>query len=107
MDIGFIGLGNMGFHMARRLIEAGHTVIALDTRREALDRIVALGGQPVASPKDVADRAETVKKGLASECGLGAEGERAHDIEPRAYTGIEQYGRAPADLRNDGWQHVD
>ena len=23
MDIGFIGLGNMGFPMARRLIEAG------------------------------------------------------------------------------------
>src|SRR6266446_1764129 len=36
MDIGFIGLGNMGFHMARRLIEAGHTVIALDTRKEVL-----------------------------------------------------------------------
>ena len=24
MDIGFIGLGQMGQHMARRLIEAGH-----------------------------------------------------------------------------------
>jgi 3-hydroxyisobutyrate dehydrogenase-like beta-hydroxyacid dehydrogenase len=36
MDIGFIGLGNMGFHMARRLLEAGHTVIALDTRKEVL-----------------------------------------------------------------------
>ena len=30
MDIGFIGLGNMGFHMARRLLAAGHAVIALD-----------------------------------------------------------------------------
>jgi 3-hydroxyisobutyrate dehydrogenase len=29
MDIGFIGLGNMGAHMARRLIEAGHRVIVL------------------------------------------------------------------------------
>ena len=27
MDIGFIGLGNMGSHMARRLVEAGHRVI--------------------------------------------------------------------------------
>ena len=25
MDIGFIGLGKMGFPMARRLIEAGHS----------------------------------------------------------------------------------
>jgi len=64
MDIGFIGLGNMGFHMARRLIEAGHNVIALDTRKEALDRIVALGGKPAASPKEVADRAETVMASL-------------------------------------------
>jgi 3-hydroxyisobutyrate dehydrogenase-like beta-hydroxyacid dehydrogenase len=64
MDIGFIGLGNMGFHMARRLIEAGHTVIALDTRKEALDRIVALGGKAAATPKEVADRAETVMASL-------------------------------------------
>jgi 3-hydroxyisobutyrate dehydrogenase-like beta-hydroxyacid dehydrogenase len=64
MDIGFIGLGNMGFHMARRLIEAGHSVIALDTRKEALDRIVALGGKPAASAKEVADRAETVMASL-------------------------------------------
>ena len=64
MEIGFIGLGNMGFHMARRLIEAGHTVIALDTRKEPLDRIVALGGKPAASAKEVGDRAETVMASL-------------------------------------------
>ena len=36
MEIGFIGLGNMGFPMARRLIQEGHDVIAFDTRSEAL-----------------------------------------------------------------------
>ena len=64
MDIGFIGLGNMGFHMARRLLEAGHNVIALDTRRDVLDRMVALGAKPAGSPKEVADRAETVMASL-------------------------------------------
>jgi 3-hydroxyisobutyrate dehydrogenase-like beta-hydroxyacid dehydrogenase len=64
MDIGFIGLGNMGFHMARRLIEAGHNVIALDIRKDVLDRMVALGAKPAASPKEVADRAETVMASL-------------------------------------------
>ena len=34
MDIGFIGLGNMGAHMARRLLEAGHKVVVYDTRRK-------------------------------------------------------------------------
>jgi hypothetical protein len=64
MDIGFIGLGNMGFHMARRLLAAGHSVIALDTRKDVLDRMVALGASPAGSPKEVADRAETVMASL-------------------------------------------
>ena len=36
MDIGFIGLGNMGAHMARRLVQAGHKVFIYDTRQEAI-----------------------------------------------------------------------
>jgi 3-hydroxyisobutyrate dehydrogenase-like beta-hydroxyacid dehydrogenase len=39
MDIGFIGLGNMGFHMARRLVEAGHRLTVTDTRPEAVERL--------------------------------------------------------------------
>lgn len=66
MDIGFIGLGKMGFPMARRLIEAGHHLIVFDTRKEAVDRLVKLGADTASSPKDVADRAETVMASLPS-----------------------------------------
>ena len=66
MEIGFIGLGHMGFPMARRLIETGHQVIAFDTRPDALDRIVALGAHAESSPRRVADRAETVLASLPS-----------------------------------------
>lgn len=66
MEIGFIGLGHMGFPMARRLIETGHQVIAFDTRPDALDRIVALGAHAASSPRRVADRAETVLASLPS-----------------------------------------
>jgi 3-hydroxyisobutyrate dehydrogenase-like beta-hydroxyacid dehydrogenase len=66
MDIGFIGLGNMGFPMARRLIEAKHNLIVFDQRKEAMDRIVALGAQAASSPADVADRAESVMASLPS-----------------------------------------
>jgi 3-hydroxyisobutyrate dehydrogenase-like beta-hydroxyacid dehydrogenase len=66
MDIGFIGLGNMGFPMARRLIEAKHNLIVFDQRKEATDRIVALGAQAACSPADVADRAESVMASLPS-----------------------------------------
>jgi 3-hydroxyisobutyrate dehydrogenase-like beta-hydroxyacid dehydrogenase len=66
MDIGFIGLGKMGFPMARRLVEAGHQLVVFDTRKEAMDRLVAMGAQAGSSPKDVADRAETVLASLPS-----------------------------------------
>ncbi|MFX6949435.1 NAD(P)-binding domain-containing protein, partial [Acinetobacter baumannii] len=42
MEIGFIGLGKMGFPMARRLIEAGHKLTVFDTQKAAVDRLVAL-----------------------------------------------------------------
>jgi 3-hydroxyisobutyrate dehydrogenase-like beta-hydroxyacid dehydrogenase len=60
MDIGFIGLGNMGFHMARRLVEAGHRLTVTDTRPEAVERLTRLGTKAAASPADVADEVETV-----------------------------------------------
>ena len=64
MDIGFIGLGNMGAHMARRLIEAGHRVIVYDTRQEAIGNLAALGAVAARSPAEVADAAETVMASL-------------------------------------------
>jgi 3-hydroxyisobutyrate dehydrogenase-like beta-hydroxyacid dehydrogenase len=66
MDIGFIGLGNMGQPMARRLIEAGHTLIVYDTRNDAVAPLVALGAKLASSPQDVADRVETVMSSLPS-----------------------------------------
>jgi len=64
MDIGFIGLGNMGFPMARRLVEAGHKVTVFDTRREPIERLVALGAEAANSVREVADRVETVMASL-------------------------------------------
>lgn len=66
MEIGFIGLGKMGLPMARRLVEAGHKLVVYDTRRDAVDKLVALGAQAASSPKDVADRTETVMASLPS-----------------------------------------
>jgi 3-hydroxyisobutyrate dehydrogenase-like beta-hydroxyacid dehydrogenase len=79
MDIGFIGLGKMGFPMARRLVEAGHQLVVFDTRKEVVDQLVALGAQAASSPKDIADRVETVMASLPSlqaslEVAIGAGG---------------------------------
>src|SRR5579863_1308453 len=64
MDIGFIGLGNMGAHMARRLVEAGHRVVVYDTRQEAIGNLTAQGASAARSPAEVADAAETVMASL-------------------------------------------
>ena len=60
MEIGFIGLGNMGFHMARRLVEAGHRLVVNDTRPEAVTRLTDMGAQAATSPAEIADKVETV-----------------------------------------------
>src|ERR1051325_11409010 len=66
MEIGFIGLGKMGFPMARRLIEAGHKLTVFDTQKAAVDRLVARGAKAGGSPKDIADEVETVMASLPS-----------------------------------------
>ncbi|MFG2826941.1 NAD(P)-dependent oxidoreductase [Streptomyces sp. NPDC048434] len=58
MRIGFIGLGNMGRHMARHLIHAGHLVTVHDTRPEAAAEHLALGATWADSPAACAEGAE-------------------------------------------------
>jgi 3-hydroxyisobutyrate dehydrogenase-like beta-hydroxyacid dehydrogenase len=66
VDLGFVGLGRMGFQMARRLVAAGHRVVVFDTRAEVVAELVALGAVAATSPKDAGDRAETVLASLPS-----------------------------------------
>jgi len=79
MDIGFIGLGNMGAPMARRLVEAGHRLIVYDTRQETIGELAARGAVAARSPAEVADSAETVIASLPTpdivlEVAIGARG---------------------------------
>ena len=56
--IGFIGLGNMGRHMAANLAKAGHALVAFDAAGTA--ERAPPGAQVAASTDEVASRAETV-----------------------------------------------
>jgi 3-hydroxyisobutyrate dehydrogenase-like beta-hydroxyacid dehydrogenase len=96
MAIGFIGLGNMGFPIAARLVAARHNVVAFDTRTDAVDRLV--GAQGASSAKEVADRAETVMASLpslqasrevASEVAGGSRVRRFVDFSTVGQTAIE------------------
>ena len=45
MDVGFIGLGNMGTPMAANLIKAGHRVIVYNRTRSKAEALAAKGAQ--------------------------------------------------------------
>lgn len=60
MKIGFIGLGIMGKPMSKNLLKAGHELIVLDTKKSAVDELVAAGAKAASSPKEVAEQAELV-----------------------------------------------
>ncbi len=58
--LGFIGLGNMGLPMARRLLQAGYAVTVHDIRDEAAAALVAEGAVSAASPAEVAEASDVV-----------------------------------------------
>ena len=53
-NIGFIGVGNMGFPMALRLIEAGYTVTVFDLNPEPLEQLSRVGANIANSTEEAA-----------------------------------------------------
>lgn len=60
MNIGFIGLGNMGGPMAANLAKAGHAVAAFDMSQAALEKAVAAGIKRCAGAAEAASGADVV-----------------------------------------------
>jgi 3-hydroxyisobutyrate dehydrogenase len=58
--IGFIGLGNMGGHMAHNLIKAGHDLKAFDLFEAAVELAVSRGATAAATAKDAATDVDVV-----------------------------------------------
>ncbi|MDP7663904.1 MAG: NAD(P)-dependent oxidoreductase [Nitrospinota bacterium] len=58
--IGFIGLGLMGRAFSKNLIADGHRVFGCDPDRAARAKFKRLGGEPAASPREVAEEADIV-----------------------------------------------
>ena len=58
--IGFLGVGNMGFHMAHNLHKRGKEVCAFDVSKEALEKVAGFGGSVASSPAQAAEGASYV-----------------------------------------------
>ncbi len=58
--IGFVGLGNMGIHMAANLAKAGHNVTGFDVVAASVDAAKARGVTPAANANDCATGADVV-----------------------------------------------
>jgi 6-phosphogluconate dehydrogenase len=53
MELGYIGVGKMGFNMIERLLEKGHRVAAFDRDRDALGEIAKKGAKTADSLQDL------------------------------------------------------
>src|SRR3954469_9792084 len=105
MELGFVGLGNIGSAMAVRLIEANHQLVVFDTRNEAVEKLVAAGAKPAASPRDVADRVDTVMASLPSlqaslDVATGADGV-IHGDRVRRFVDLSTVGATTATRISD------
>ncbi len=58
--VGFIGLGNMGFGMARNLVVKGYDVLAYDLAPEPVERLVAQGARRAESVVEIGQSCERV-----------------------------------------------
>jgi 3-hydroxyisobutyrate dehydrogenase-like beta-hydroxyacid dehydrogenase len=84
VEIGFIGLGNIGGPIAGRLAEAGTELVVFDLDRARMEPLLAAGARAADSVADVAGRAETVLTSLPNPAALeavalGADGLTAGD----------------------------
>ena len=58
--IGFIGLGNMGFPMAKNLLEKGYSVYALDVNKERENSFAELGGNAGLTTTSLANQVDII-----------------------------------------------
>ncbi|ODM92026.1 3-hydroxyisobutyrate dehydrogenase, mitochondrial [Orchesella cincta] len=58
--IGFIGLGNMGTHMARNLMVKGHSLVVYDIQSASTVHLEKLGARVVPTPAEVASEATRI-----------------------------------------------
>lgn len=70
MQVGFIGLGNMGSGMAANLLKAGHALTVYNRTPAKAEALVAEGGRLAKTPREAA-RGDVVITMLADDAAVG------------------------------------
>src|SRR3977135_535397 len=65
--LGFIGIGNMGSRIAKRLLEHGYPVIAYNRSREAAEALVKYGARVADSIAELASEADVILSSLTND----------------------------------------
>jgi len=60
MQVGYLGVGNMGQPMAGKLLDGGHGLVVFDISEAAMEPLLLRQARRAASAKDVGDQCETV-----------------------------------------------
>ncbi|CAI8047636.1 2-(hydroxymethyl)glutarate dehydrogenase [Geodia barretti] len=60
MKVGFVGVGFMGRHMARNVLNGGHEMKVYDLNRDAADEALSLGATWANSPREAAEGSEVI-----------------------------------------------
>lgn len=58
--IGFVGLGNMGGHMARNLLKKGYPLVVFDVSKDSVNSLKEAGAAVAGSPAEVASEVTTL-----------------------------------------------
>lgn len=64
MNVGFIGIGQMGLHMSKRILDAGYSLIVHDLKRETANNLLEKGAQWGKTPKEIAESCQIVISSL-------------------------------------------
>jgi 3-hydroxyisobutyrate dehydrogenase-like beta-hydroxyacid dehydrogenase len=115
-SVGFIGVGNMGGRMAKRMVEAGIPLTVCDTSEAAVQSFVAMGAKSAPSPAAVASACEIVitclpTPAVVQKVALGpggiVEGSRVKTFIDMSTTGATYAKRIAEGLRAKGIVAVD
>ena len=94
MRVGFVGLGNMGGRIARRIVDGGETVVGHD-----VDPAQAVGVDVAASPAEVAANADVILLSLPDSTVVEAVVDALHDATRAGQVIVDLSTAAPSSTR--------